>query len=155
MDSNNTQVDLLGAHLERSQVDRLIETYGKCFTANKIEVQFSCAPRYPPLVLVLTEFIPPPEEKSPLKIMHNQGPAIEPHSPARLALPSIETNLRRKCLEHIQAMVRYHLDNDQVFPRKYSSQVSTRTFAAVCKYHKMISSCGNVWCYIYCFRFLC
>jgi len=129
------------------QVDQLIQTYDNCFTTNTIEAQFSCDRGYPPLVLTLTEFVPPVGERATIPVITGtvqQGLKFEERLPATLALPNLEGDLDQKCLDHIKSMVQYHRDNKAVFPMRCSSEISTRVFAAVCKFHRMITTSGNV-----------
>lgn len=112
-----------------------------------MEAQFSCGREYPPLVLILTEFVPPVGERATIPVIPSfvqESVTFEQRFPATLALPKLEDDLQQKCLDHIKSMVRYHCDDEQVFPMKYSSEISTRVFAAVCKFHRAISTSGDV-----------
>jgi hypothetical protein len=124
-----------------------METYDKCFTTNTVQAQFSCDRDYPPLVLTLTEFVPPVGERATIPVITNivqQGVTFEQRIPATLALPKLEDDLHQKCLDHIKSMAQYHRDNKAVFPMRCSSEISTRVFAAVCKFHRVINTSGNV-----------
>ncbi|CZR65269.1 uncharacterized protein PAC_15169 [Phialocephala subalpina] len=136
----------LKRHLETTQVNQLISKYDKCFTENTMQAQFSCDRDYPPLVLEVTEFVPPLGERATVAVISShvqQGVTFEQRFPATLALSKLEDNLQQKCSDHIKEMVRYHCDNEQVFPMRYSSEISIRVFAAVCKFHRGITTSGD------------
>ncbi|CZR66934.1 uncharacterized protein PAC_16835 [Phialocephala subalpina] len=136
----------LKGHLEMTQVNQLINKYDKCFTENTMQAQFSCDRDYPPLVLEITEFVPPLGERATAAVIPShvqQGVTFEQRFPATLALSKLEDNLQQKCSDHIKEMVRYHCDNEQVFPMRYSSEISIRVFAAVCKFHRGITTSGD------------
>jgi hypothetical protein len=112
-----------------------------------MEAKFSCDRDYPPLVLTLTEFVTPVEERATVPVITGvvqQGVTFEQRFPATLALPKLEDDLHQKCLDHIKSMVQHHRDNKSVFPMRCSSEISTRVFAAVCKFHRAIPTSGNV-----------
>jgi hypothetical protein len=147
LESTKIKTGPLKGHLERVQVDQLIQTYDKRFTKNTMEAQFSCDRDYPPLVLTLTEFVPPIGERATVHVITGtvqQGVTFEQRFPATLALPKLEDDLHQKCLDHIKSMVQHHRDNKTVYPMRCSSEISTRVFAAVCKFHRVISTSGNV-----------
>lgn len=134
-------------HLDKAQVDQFANIYDKSFTLNTVEAQFSCGRDYPPLVLILTEFVPPIGERPTIPVIPSlvqESVTFEQRFPATLALPKLEEDLQQKCLDHIKSMVRHHCENKQVFPMQYSSEISTRVFAAVCKFHRAISTSGDV-----------
>lgn len=137
----------LKRHLDKAQVDQLANIYDNYFTLNTVEAQFSCGRDYPPLVLLLTEYVPPFGERPTIAVIPSlvqQGVTFEQRFPATLALPRLDDDLQQKCLDHIKSMVRHHCDNKQVVPMQYSSEISTRVFAAVCKFHRAISTSGDV-----------
>lgn len=134
-------------HLERVEVDQLIKTYEKCFTTNIMEAQVSCDRDYPPLDLTLNEFVPSNGGRATVAVITGsvqQGVTFDQRFPATLALSKLEDDLQLKCLDHIKSMVQYHRDNEQVFPMRCSSEISTRVFAAVCRFHRVITTSGNV-----------
>ena len=143
----NINTGLLKGHLERVEVDQLIKTYENCFTTNIVEAQVSCDRGYLPLVLTLNEYVPSHGERATVAVITGtlqQGATFDQRFPATLALYKLDDDLQQKCLDHIKSMVRYHRDNEQVFPMRCSSEISTRVFAAVCKFHRVITTSGNV-----------
>jgi hypothetical protein len=142
---------LVAARRDPSEVQKLIDENVVGFTDNQIEVHISSGPNYPPIRVIVHEFIPANNE---LLAVHCAPPDISDPKPSieEVYAPPfglIDNNgkdrdkLRRSCREHIKVMI----EHSQVFPTAASGNsapLSCEIYEVVNRYGQSKRISGNV-----------
>jgi hypothetical protein len=127
-------------------VEKFCSRYISGFCVNKVAVQISSGPTYQPITLLISEFQPADENFLALsQIKTGMDGNLESVFTHQYALPfalhpSAVSDLREKCLEHVELIAKRHRCTGELY-HKHTSMISWDVFRVITQYHRSVNVC--------------
>jgi hypothetical protein len=135
------------SHLELAAVGKLSREISLGFTGIDAEVEFTCGCGYPPLKLVVSEYVPTSEDLARAPIIatgsSDRVPCFQYQYPPPIASKSTFTDLVETCRSHIKLVVR-HQRNIRSPIAERGNGLSRMILEAIIRYHGSGSFPNNV-----------
>jgi hypothetical protein len=125
-------------------VEKFVHDNVSRFYANKAAVQTSSGPTYQPITLFISEFQPADENFLALsQIKTDMDGSLESvftrqYAPPFAPLPNAVSDLRKKCLEHVELIAKRPRCTGELY-HKHTSMISWDIFRVITQYHRSVN----------------
>jgi hypothetical protein len=125
-------------------VEKFVHDNVSGFCANKVAVQISSGLTYQPITLFISEFRPADENFLALSQIKTgidgnlESVFTRQYAPPFALLPSAVSDLRKKCLEHVELIAKRPRCTGE-FYHKHTSMISWDVFKAITQYHRSVN----------------
>ena len=125
-------------------VEKFVRDNVSGFYANKVAVQISSGPTYHPITLLVSEFQPADEDflaLSQIKTDMNgnlESVFTRQYAPPFALHPSAVSDLREKCLEHVELIAKRPRCTGELY-HKHTSMISWDVFKVITQYHRSVN----------------